>query len=281
MRIREPVVAGQFYPAEPARLESDVTGYMGDSGVDPDPEAIGIVSPHAGYVYSGKTAGAAFASAPSGVRRVIIIAPSHRYPFPGASVFSGEEYRTPLGSIRLDRELITALLDTGLSYQPAAHYSEHSAEVQVPFVQVRHPDAAVCVIIQGGQSGRASGELGQTIASALPPVPGETLMVASSDMSHYHSIERAREMDGKLIEAFESLDSDRLESLLSTREAEACGGGPIMTLLAWGRARRERGLRADVVAYDTSASASGDERQVVGYFAGRVSLMGAGADGRG
>ncbi|MBN1433952.1 AmmeMemoRadiSam system protein B [Candidatus Fermentibacterales bacterium] len=271
MRIREAVVAGQFYPGGPDVLRREVLSHMSGSGQEPDDAIVGVVSPHAGYVYSGRTAGAAFAAAPAGIERVVIIAPSHRFGFPGASVFAGDEYRTPLGSPGLDRELIDMLLERGLTYQPAAHFAEHSAEVQVPFVQVRYPEASLCVLVQGSQSSSSSIELGKVLHECTSALPVRTLLVASSDMSHYHSLEEARHMDSLILSAFEAMDSVLLAELLITRKAEACGGGPIMTLLEWARRGGSEGLSARVLAYDTSASASGDTGQVVGYFAGAVS----------
>jgi hypothetical protein len=266
--IREPVVAGMFYPGDPEELRTAVRGYIEGSGEAADPSVRGIVSPHAGYVYSGAVAGAAFAAAPDGVRRVVILAPSHRYPVYGSSVLDAEGFRTPLGVAGIDRGVVEALLDSGVSCEPRAHSSEHATEVQVPFVQVRWPDAELVVIIQGEVSAEHSRELAGTLDELLDD-GAATLMVASSDMSHYHPEDHARRLDKQVTEAFLSADPERLVSVLREGRGEACGAGPILTLLSWA-GRRGYG-RTRRIAYDTSATASGDSSAVVGYLAASIS----------
>jgi hypothetical protein len=265
--IREPVVAGMFYPDDPGELRRTVAGYIEESGEEPDDAVRGIVSPHAGYVYSGPVAGAAFAAAGDDVRRVVIIAPSHRYPVYGSSVLDARGFRTPLGVADIDRETVSALLESGFSFEPRAHSSEHSTEVQIPFVQVRWPKAQVVVIIQGEVSSEHSHRLAGALADLIDD-GGDTLMVASSDMSHYHPVDQAKELDRRVADAFLSADPERLVSVLRKGSGEACGAGPILTLLSWARRMGYTGTRE--LAYDTSATASGDRSAVVGYFAGAL-----------
>ena len=266
-KLREPVVAGAFYTADPALLRETVSGYIGDAGLDPDPDIAGVVSPHAGYVYSGPVAGYAFAAAPASVDTVIILAPSHSYPVIGASIYAGEGYRTPLGVCEIDRAVTDRLMELGLSYDSMAHSREHSAEVQVPFVQVKWPEARIVVIVQGA----GSPDLCSGLAGMIDTAVGKDgyLLVASSDLSHYHPLDTAALLDGRVIDAFLSGEAERLGAVLGKREGEACGGGPMTTLLSFAAARGLSGFRK--LAYDTSATASGDRSAVVGYFAGAVS----------
>lgn len=265
--IREPVVAGMFYPGDADELRGAVRGYIEGSGEKADGSVRGIISPHAGYIYSGAVAGAAYAAAPDDVERVVLLAPSHRYPVYGSSVLDAEGFRTPLGVVGIDGDVVEGLLDSGLGYEPRAHSSEHSTEVQVPFVQVRWPDAELVVIIQGEVSAEHSRELAGTLNDLFDD-GARTLMVASSDMSHYHPEDQARKLDGQVTEAFLSADPSRLVSVLRGGRGEACGAGPILTLLSW--AGRRGYARTRRIAYDTSATASGDSSAVVGYLAASI-----------
>ncbi len=262
--IREPAVAGMFYPSDRKILHELVTSLISGSGRQSDESVTGIVSPHAGYVYSGAVAGAAFASAPDNVENVVVIAPPHRYPVTGASVFDGEGYETPLGILPLQREITSRLLGAGLTFQPGAHRSEHSAEVQLPFIQVRWPDSSVAVILQGSVSADYSGQLAEIISEAVRGF-NNTLVIASSDLSHYHSLAEAEKMDMKIIDAFVSGNPSNMEEALQ-EGAEACGTGPILTLMNY--AARFKQTRFGKIMWETSAAASGDSSSVVGYFAG-------------
>ncbi len=262
--IRRSAVAGMFYPAERRALRTMVEGFLKGSGRSSNPNVTGIVSPHAGYVYSGAVAGAAFATAPDDVERVVIMAPPHRYPVTGASAFRGEAFETPLGNVPIDTEFTAALLDAGLVFQPGAHMQEHSAEVQVPFVQVRWPDASIVVILQGTVSRSFSSDLASVLAG-LASDDRRTLIVASSDLSHYHAQSVARDKDRLIIQAFLSGDVERLAQALA-EGGEACGIGPVMTLMSYAA---EKGYgEFGMIDWRTSADASGDESSVVGYFAG-------------
>ena len=264
--VRRPAVAGMFYPADRGSLERMVVSYLKGSGRSPDPAVAGIVSPHAGYVYSGAVAGAAFASAPDAVDTVLIIAPPHRYPVTGASVFDGEAYATPLGDAPVSRRVTDILLEEGLVFQPQAHRSEHSAEVQIPFVQVRWPAAEIAVVLQGSATSDFSRELAGAVRKALEAA-GSTIVVASSDLSHYHSQNVAESKDRKIMDAFLSGDTVELDRALASG-GEACGAGPIMTLMHYADICGFRSY--EEISWSTSAETSGDTAQVVGYFAGSV-----------
>lgn len=269
--IREPVVAGTFYPADPGALRDSVEGFINGSDQVADPGVIGIVSPHAGYIYSGAVAGAAYASAPDGIRTVVIIAPPHRFPVVGYSAFMGEGYRTPLGTAPAATEVVGRLMDAGCVFQPAAHMSEHSAEVQFPFVQVRWPEASIAVVLQGDGGGTPSRKLAGMVVQALEGME-DTLVVASSDLSHYHPRRTAGNLDGAVMDAWLSGDPERLEEVIRKGRGEACGAGPMLTLMHYAALRDAGQFRR--VSYDTSATASGDSSAVVGYFAGTAGLLG-------
>ncbi len=268
--VRRPAVAGAFYPGDPSGLRRAVEQYLGSSGESSDPAVTGIVTPHAGYVYSGPVAGAAFASAPEEVDRVLVLAAPHRFPVAGASVYDGGGIQTPLGVARVDRELVERLMGRGIGFEPTAHASEHSAEVQLPFVQVRWPEAEVCVVLQGTTGEGFSGRLAEILADLFPPGEGR-LLVVSTDLSHYHSLEQAEVLDGAVMEAFETGEPERLSGVLSTGRGEACGGGPLLTSMYYGSSA---GCGFRKVAWDTSATASGDRSAVVGYMAGVITLPG-------
>ena len=262
--IRMPAVAGMFYPGGRETLEELVSSLIYGSGRSPDDLITGIVSPHAGYVYSGAVAGAAFASAPDDVRNVIVIAPPHSYPVMGASVYDGEGYETPLGTAKVQKEITSRLLGAGLSFQQAAHRSEHSAEVQIPFIQVRWPDSSIAVILQGSVSADYSRQLAEIISEVAGGFD-RTLIIASSDLSHYHSLASAEKKDRKIIEAFTSGNPRNMETALQ-EGGEACGRGPILTLMNYAALMKQ--TRFGEIMWETSAAASGDSSSVVGYFAG-------------
>ncbi len=255
-----------FYPSEKESLEDIVSSFISGSGRSPDDLITGIVSPHAGYVYSGAVAGAAYASAPDDVRNVIVIAPPHSYPVRGASVYDGEGYSTPLGTASVHREITTRLLQAGLSFQPAAHRSEHSAEVQIPFIQVRWPGSSIVVVLQGSASAEFSRQLAKVLSEAALGFDN-TLIVASSDLSHYHSLDTAEKKDRKVIEAFVSGNPLNMNTALQ-EGGEACGAGPILTLMNYAVIMKQR--RFGEIMWETSAAASGDSSSVVGYFAGYI-----------
>lgn len=265
--IRKPVVAGMFYPVNAKELKETITEYLYNPGIRSDDSTLGIISPHAGYVYSGGTAGIAFASAPDTIETVIIIAPPHRYPVHGASVYTGEGLETPIGTILTNPDNITCLQHAGLTYQPNAHLQEHSAEVQVPFIQAKWPDATVTVLLQGDSSLEFSRKLAKMLVDIGAGHKG-VLIVASTDLSHFHSLSDAEVLDHRLIDAIISGDPSTVSGLLKYGRSEACGSGPILTLMCIGELLGNSSIKK--LAYDTSATASGDESSVVGYFAAKM-----------
>jgi AmmeMemoRadiSam system protein B len=250
--VFEAAFAGSFYPAGAVELETAVEGFL-CNGCEPVAGGLGMVVPHAGYMYSGRTAGCGFASAPDGVSTVVIIAPSHRYPLGGATVFDTDFLRTPLGKCPVDR-VVTRSLALEID---AVVFNEHSLEVMIPFVQVRWPEAKVVPIILGSRpDSRKVAELVQHFAP-------DAFVVASSDLSHFYPLQTARKLDRQVIEAFLSLSP-----CIITDKTQACGRWAIQTLLFIAGMKGD--CRAVELDYTTSADAGAGTDEVVGYFAGMV-----------
>jgi len=264
--VRKPVVAGRFYPAPARALRREVEGYLRDSGVDPLPGVRALVSPHAGYPYSGPVAGAAFAAVErGGYDRVVVIAPSHQYAFEGVSAYLGEAYETPLGRLKVDLEALARLageLGT-LAHHPRAHAAEHALEVQLPFVQVALGDVGLVPLVMGDQGKPTALLLGEALARTFPDE--RTLVVASSDLSHYHEDSVARVLDGVLISHVRSFEPKGLLESIDAGRTAACGGGPLAAAMFFARAVGAASSR--VLSYATSGDTSGDRSHVVGYLA--------------
>jgi MEMO1 family protein len=257
MRVRPPAVAGLFYPADPSELESAVDAFLeeGQAGTGPVPKA--IVAPHAGYVYSGSIAGSAYARALRArgrITRVVLLGPAHRTPDAGIAVSGADAFATPLGRLAIDAGTRDALLDAGLvAIRDDAHAEEHSLEVQLPFVQVCLGDVTVLPL--------AAGQVPpHRVAEVLDRVWGgdETLVVVSTDLSHYHDHHTATELDRRTAEAMVARRPERLG------RDDACGVIPLQGLLA---VANGRGLGVELLDLRTSADTAGGADRVVGYGA--------------
>lgn len=274
LAVRRPVVAGTFYPGDPGKLSADINAYLEAADTEPvEGTVYGLIAPHAGYVYSGGVAATAYASL-SGrdYDSVIVVAPSHRVAFRGSSVYGGDAYETPLGRVRIDSELADSIRDParGIDYDPRAHASEHSLEVQVPFLQTTLGDFSLVAVVMGEQSEQHVRLLASALADAVRGAGDRSvLLVASTDLSHYHDQDTAVELDSNVLEAVRNFDPEGLLASLARGECEACGGGPAAAVMM---AARELGAeRADVVGYATSGDVTGDKSQVVGYMAAVIS----------
>jgi len=270
--VRSPVWAGpgSFYPSDPDVLARDIDGYVAAAGTEElSGGVVALICPHAGYRYSGAVAAKAYAHV-RGVPfdTVIVVAPSHRFPFRTASVFGGDGYATPLGIVPVDREIADSMTDpsAGFGYEPRAHSEEHSLEVQVPFLQRVLADFRIVPVVMGEQTETAVRLLASRIARAVKEASGKrVLLVASTDLSHFHDQDTAVALDSHVLEAVADFDPEGLLNSLARGECEACGGGPAAAVMM---AARELGAReSTVVGYATSADASGDHSQVVGYMA--------------
>ncbi|MGA9406924.1 MAG: AmmeMemoRadiSam system protein B, partial [Bacteroidota bacterium] len=230
---RPPVVAGMFYPGHEQELRHVVESLI--ASAMPVREAgslIGIVVPHAGYLYSGHTAARAFALLMNRqISTVVLIGPSHREYFDGVSVFSGASFKTPLGSVEVDSKLRADLLKKYPTLQNslAGHKGEHSLEVQLPFLQFAVQNLKILPIVMGDQKRKYCEGLGAALAEVAND--HEMFLVASSDLSHYYSSDVARKLDAVAIDSIRELKYEALMSDLETDRTEACGGGPIVTVL--------------------------------------------------
>ncbi len=254
--IREPAVAGSFYPAEPEMLRADIRRYLDAvRGDAPVPKA--IIVPHAGYVYSGAVAASAYArlvAARGVIRRVVLLGPSHRVGFRGLATSSAELFRTPLGDIPVDITAVDALLTLPQVRElDQAHLQEHSLEVQLPFLQETLGRFSLIPLVVGDADGQEVAEVLESVWGGL-----ETLVVISSDLSHYHSYEQARDQDTATSRAIESLAPEAL------RYEDACGRNPINGLLTLAR---KHGYRIDTIDLRNSGDTAGPRDRVVGYGA--------------
>jgi len=253
---RHPAVAGLFYPDDPHELKRLVDGYLAEtSAQDRPPKA--LIVPHAGYVYSGPIAASAYATlapAHASVTRVVLMGPAHRVPVRGLAASSAAQFDTPLGPIALDREAIDlALTLPQVNLMDQAHALEHSLEVQLPFLQEVLDGFALVPFVVGDASP-------EEVAEVLDLLWGgpETLIVISSDLSHYHDYATARRLDAATTRAIESLRPQDIGY------DQACGRVPVNGLLALAR---RRGLQARTLDLRNSGDTAGSRDQGVGYGA--------------
>jgi AmmeMemoRadiSam system protein B len=254
--IRQPAVAGSFYPANPEYLQDMVNLYLEEAPlVDNVPKA--MIVPHAGYIYSGAIAASAFARLKAGantIKRVVLVGPSHRLGFKGLAVSHAKFFNTPLGKVPLDMKAIQALLDLPfVKYLDEAHFLEHSLEVQLPFLQTVLHDFSLIPIVTGDASAEQVSE-----ALELFYDDAHTVIVISSDLSHYHDYTTAQRLDKETNDKIESLQYHALE-----RDA-ACGRVPVCGLLALAQ---KKSLHIKNIDLRNSGDTAGDKKQVVGYGA--------------
>ncbi len=270
MTIRKPAWTGQFYPADPQRLSSSIRQYLQTGELElPEAKVMGIIAPHAGYSFSGPTAGAAYATIPNNVETVVVLAPSHASFIQGVSLFSGDAYETPLGRVPVDKQTVEALAaaSSKLHVSEEGHSiygerAEHSLEVQLPFLQTVLGDFKLIPAILHDYSWENCRELGQTLADTL--IPENTLIVASSDLYHGHDYDTCIEHDRLAIETIQHGDAQAFLKGNSDRRFMACGAGPIAALMVLAE---QWNLQSPVLAATTnSADVTGMRGDyVVGY----------------
>ncbi|MGB8929778.1 MAG: AmmeMemoRadiSam system protein B [Anaeromyxobacteraceae bacterium] len=262
--LREPAVAGRFYPGNPSRLAAELDGFL-QPAAEPG-SAKGLVAPHAGYMYSGAVAGDVYRRVEI-PPRVVILGPNHTGLGAPASLWPGGSWRTPLGDVPIDAALTEALARApGVELDDEAHLHEHSLEVQVPFLQRRQPALSLAAICLGPLSWKACEALGKALGAAA--TAAGALIVASSDMSHYIPAAEAREKDQLAIDRILALDPAGLYEVVRREQLSMCGFIPATVMLV---AAREMGAtRGELVRYGHSGEVTGDDTQVVGYAAIRV-----------
>ncbi len=268
--IRPPAVAGTFYPSRSSLLSRDVDRMLDQAG---SPRAgpghlVAIIAPHAGYMYSGPTAARAYGQLTSPPDSVVIASPSHREYFDGISVFSGEGYRTPLGDVSVDRALRDELLrnDTVISASVRGHGDEHAVEVHLPFLQRAIGKIRFRPIVLGDQHPEYCFHLGITLSEILKGK--NAVLIASSDLSHYHPYGEAEQLDQVFIGDVRAFDPERLMEHLEDEVTEACGGGPTVAVMV---ASKLLGAdRVEILHHCNSGDVTGDHSQVVGYLAASI-----------
>jgi len=267
--IREPVVAGAFYPDKPEVLSRDVKKYLENSKKEMiEGEIVALVSPHAGYMYSGQVAAYAYKLVEGRTfDSVVVVAPSHRALFKGASLYDRGGYRTPLGVVPIDTELSKKMMERRkeIQFLPEAHSQEHSLEVQIPFLQVVLKTFNLIPIVMEPYW---SWETCQSVASAIAEtVKGKrVLLVASTDLSHFYTYNIAVELDKIFLNHIERFDVEGLNRDLKSNRTEACGGGPVVTIML--AAKMLGANQGKVLKYLNSGDVTGDRSRVVGYAAG-------------
>ncbi len=254
MSIRPPAVSGRFYPSDPAELRATVATLLADarSAVRPsDRPAVGVIAPHAGYIYSGRTAAAVFAQVTiPGL--VIILAPNHTGLSDaegGVSLWEAGAFRTPLGDVPIEAELAQALLEISrgvVSVDHEAHRAEHAVEVELPFLQMLRSDVRIVPLVLAWDSWEPARQLGDILARLVRAAAEPVLLLASSDLNHYEPAAVSEAKDARALEAVKGLDGEELLARCKRERISMCGRGPAATVIA-------------------AARASGDNARVVGY----------------
>jgi len=260
--IREPVVAGQFYPAEAGELKKMIASMVDKKATSEN--VIGLVSPHAGYIYSGAVA-AAVMSRVKIKDTVVIMGPNHTGMGKAFAIMTDGTWRTPLGDVEIDSELAKKILESSeyLEEDSGAHRFEHSIEVQLPILQYFRQDFKLVPIVLSYADGEVYKEIGGRIAAAIKNLKRQAIIIASSDMTHYESQSSAQYKDEQAIEAILGLDADRLLRRIGELNITMCGYAPAVGLITAARALGAG--KAELVKYQTSGDTTGDYSSVVGY----------------
>lgn len=264
MNIHKSVISGTWYPGNPRTLRREIERYVEKA----EPAAVAgelaaLVCPHAGYVYSGQVAAFGYKLLQGrGYEKVILLGPSHRAFFRGAAVFGEGGFETPLGIVETDGDLTARIAGAhpSIHINPDTHAQEHSLEIQLPFLQVVLGMFKFVPILMGDQGSRAC----EALASAIvPAMDGKTILIASSDLSHYRHYSSAAAIDKVVLERIEAMDAEGLLSDLEKGRAEACGGGPIAAAILVSKALQA--VNGTVLKYANSGDVTGDRSGVVGY----------------
>lgn len=264
-KTRQPAVAGLFYPGGRDELTAELrTMFVRAAEEKIETPIYGLVAPHAGYMYSGHVAAHTYHQL-SGREydTVVVISPSHRDFFHGVSVYPGD-YATPLGTVPVDRKLAEELIEATSVVIPSelGHREEHGLEVQLPFLQYVLKDFVLLPLVMGEQDWETSTALGNVLAEILKN--RRALIVASSDLSHYHPVRQANHLDHVVIKDLEAFDEKRFHTDIRSHQCEACGAGAILATMIASKQLNAR--HSKVLSYHTSGEVSGDYDEVVGYL---------------
>ncbi|MBF0571006.1 MAG: AmmeMemoRadiSam system protein B [Candidatus Omnitrophica bacterium] len=264
--VKEPNVAGSFYSANPKELSDSIDYFKKSAGEVPADRKVEIaISPHAGYPYSGPVAAFTFkAILRNHYKTVVIIAPSHFFPFEGISIWPKGGFKTPLGVVGVDNDFAIALLKENPKFQylPQVFEREHALEVELPFLQKTFDHVSIVPILMGEPDPQVCRDL----AAALDKLIGQrddVLILISSDMSHYYTYDVANRMDADALQAIKEIDPKKFFEGCMSRKMEMCGFAPVTTALIYAQLR---GIKhVEVLKHANSGDTSGDKSRVVGY----------------
>lgn len=271
--IRKPAAAGKnsFYPSSAVELTKMIAGFFAEVEKVPlGGPPVALIAPHAGYIYSGKVAAKAFKLLEGEqFDSVVVVSPSHTVFFKGCSVFDGEGYETPLGVVNINIALAQKIAGinplvrfSNQGHATGSDRGEHALEVMLPFLQVALGKFTLVPIVMGDQEPDSISALGEILASVLRET--NTLLVASTDLSHFHPEKEANKLDEAVKKAVESLDPSAVMETLYSRQGEACGAGPVSAVMA--AAKRLGATEVRSLDYATSGTVTGDFSEVVGYY---------------
>jgi len=266
MSVRPAAVAGTWYPGTASALATAVDRHLAQTTRDVAGDLVALIAPHAGLMYSGPVAAHAYRLLRGRTFDVaVLVGPSHYVGFDGVALPGASGFETPFGVAQVDADLAAALLEASpvVREHRAAHAREHSLEMQMPFLQHVAPATPIVPLVMGHQTDSTA----RALAGALASVLGgrRALLVASTDLSHYHDAATAARLDAVVVDHVQRFDADDLQRALDTQPDHACGGGPTVAVM---RAARALGARdAVVLNYADSGDVSGDKTKVVGYMA--------------
>jgi MEMO1 family protein len=268
--IRQPAVSGTFYASNPDVLKADINDYLAKASSEKiDGKIRGLISPHAGYMYSGQTAAHGYKTLiGSHYDTVIIVAPSHQSFFYGGAIQDKGGYSTPFGVTDIDQEFTSRLIEIGgelIVSDPKVHKDEHSIEVQIPFLQTVLKEFKLVPLIQGmSQDTGLATQLGNLLFECATDRSKNYLIIGSTDLSHYYPYDLAKDLDKSAVELVGNFDIEGLDHELPTGKYEACGAGSIVSAMVF--AKRMGATRSKVLDYRNSGDITGDMSNVVGYL---------------
>ena len=265
--VRHSVIAGTWYPGTEADLRRAVKEYLSHAElVELGGEVVALISPHAGYIYSGQVAAYAYKQVEGAAYDVVaVVSPVHRMPAGTFAVTAADAYETPLGLVHLDRDLVSAL-GKEIELTRVGFDAEHSLEIQLPFLQVALGEFRLLPVMMGDQSLAMCKLLGAALGRVL--AGKNALLVASTDLSHFYPYERAVQLDRVCRSYIDDFDPEGLAQALADRRTEACGGGPVIAVMF--AAQTLGATRGRVLHYANSGDVTGDHSRVVGYVAGAL-----------
>ncbi len=269
-KIRKSAVAGLFYPLDATELENQILSLLDENKPTKKYNNIaGIVVPHAGYIYSGKSAAIAYNVIKENTQfeTAIILSPSHHKYFEGSCIYNGDAYETPLGEIPINKAIAKYIVDSSESiyFGEDGHKEEHALEVQLPFLQAITDYCDIVPIVIGNQSLKNLKELSAVLSEFADE---RTIIIASSDLSHFHSKGNAFALDSIVANRISNFEYPELYNDLANGNCEACGGGAIVTLLETADITGRN--KAEVLSHTDSGDVSNDNSSVVGYLSAVV-----------